>query len=154
MAGFGSGIDIDEKQLDQLRTKYSRPREEILAEVQANPQPGSNPAAAALSDANSRLNDITMCSQCQAQGVVKKQYGFRVIDEQCESCGGEGIIRRGQSKPASEELREKVKRVEALIAEAEDLDELERLEAALQQRSLKALNAVLKLPPNDEGQLV
>ena len=45
---------------------------------------------------------------------------------------------------ASEELQEKVARVEALIADADSLEELERYEAALKKRTLKALNEVLE----------
>ena len=62
----------------------------------------------------------------------------------CENCNGEGCFVRGEGKKASMELKEKMRKVEALIAEASDLEELERLEAALQKKSIKDLDAILK----------
>ena len=41
-------------------------------------------------------------------------------------------------------MKEKVKQVESLIAEAADIEELERLEAALQKKSVKELDVILK----------
>jgi len=140
-------MDVD---IEALRAKYSRPREVLLAEARAKEARDGTPlqAAAGLRAdkvANlDKLNEIVMCQACQALGTVKKQYGFRVLDEECGTCGGEGIIRKGQSKLASEELCEKVKRVEALVAAATDLEELERLEAALNERTLSSLDAVLR----------
>lgn len=140
--------------MESLRAKYSQPREALRAQVNSAPQSSGHNVSAAQSAAmasietSQRLNDIHMCQQCQAFGVIKVQYGYRVIDEQCPACGGEGIVRAGQGKPASDELKEKVAQVEALIEQVEDLDELERLEEALTKRSLKALNAVLK--PSDK----
>ena len=90
-----------------------------------------------------RLSDIVMCQACQALGLFKKHYGYRVIDEECQTCGGEGVLRKGQAKYASDELKQKVKRVEAMVDECDDIDELERLEAALNKRTLAALDAVL-----------
>ena len=39
-----------------------------------------------------QLSNVKMCVVCQAQGTVKRQYGFRVMDEQCENCNGEGSV--------------------------------------------------------------
>ena len=47
------------------------------------------------------------------------------------------------------ELKQKVRQVEAMVAASEDLDELERLEAALKKRTIAALDAVLKTAPPD-----
>ena len=62
-----------------------------------------------------------MCIMCQAQGTVKRQYGFRVMDEQCENCNGEGCI---ITRPPS--TADKIAKVEALIANATDLESLQR----------------------------
>ena len=127
-----------EVDMDALRKKYSRPREELVAEAKA--KYGDQPQEAKVSP----LNEVIMCMACQAHGTVKRQYGFRVIDEVCEQCDGEGCFIKGQGKKASGELRDKVRQVENLIAAAEDLDELERLEAALKKRTIPALDEVLK----------
>lgn len=120
---------------DALREKYSRPRDELRAEAAAKP--------VAPSSAMTEQSNVIMCQECQASGIIKRQYGYRVIDEQCDTCNGEGMIYRNGCGPAGEELIAKVKRVEELIAVADDLDELDRLEAALKERSLKALDAAL-----------
>ena len=144
------GAADGEIDMEALRAKYSRPRDELRAEL-ARAQPAVGGAAAPKGAMADRLNDLVMCSQCQALGIVKRQYGFRVIDEQCEGCDGEGVIRKGLGKLASAELREKVQKVEALIADCEDLDELERLEAALTKKTLKALDEVLNARSGSAG---
>ena len=143
MIGTDDNVDMD-----ALRAKYSRPREQLLAEQrtrEAQQSMMAPPATApGVQQAYDRLADIVMCAQCQANGTLKKQYGFRVMDEVCDQCDGEGVIRKGQAKFASAELKQKVKQVEALVETCEDLDELDRLEAALQKRTIDALNAVLR----------
>ena len=52
----------------------------------------------------SPLNEVIMCMACQAHGTVKRQYGFRVIDEVCEQCDGEGCFIKGQGKKALENI--------------------------------------------------
>ena len=69
-----------------------------------------------------------MCAVCQAHGTVKKQYGYRVIDEQCDECDGEGVVPVKQA-PVSNEPD--IARLTRLIAECDSLDELEGLEAQL-----------------------
>jgi hypothetical protein len=72
-------MDVD---MEALRAKYSRPREQLVAEAQA--KYGSNPAGyvAQQRAAESKgLKEVVICPGCQAQGTVKRQYGFRVIDE-------------------------------------------------------------------------
>ena len=59
------------------------------------------------------------------------------------ACDGEGVLRKGQAKLASDELKRKVKMVEAMIADVDDLAELEHLEAALTKRTVAALDEVL-----------
>lgn len=134
--------DID---MEALKRKYSRPREELLAEARMREARGETPLSSAAGNkaASDKLSEIVMCQACQAQGIVKKQYGYRVIDETCEVCDGEGVIRKNKPKPASEELCEKVRKVEALVEEVAELHQLERLEAALQERTIGALDAVL-----------
>ena len=62
-------------------------------------------------------------------------------------CDGEGVIRKGLAKYASDELKQKVRAVEELVAACEDLDTLERLEDALKKRTVAALDAVLPPAP-------
>jgi len=106
--------------------------------------PPAKPASAADYD---KLADVKICQACDAQGVVKVQYGYRVMDQVCEQCDGEGCIIRGGAKNtveetatggviASEETAEKVRQIEQMIEETGDLDELERLEAALRSGKL------------------
>jgi len=133
--------NADDINTEALRSKYSQPREQLRTQVSVQASDG---AVSFDPEAEKRLNEIIMCQACQAHGVVKRQYEFRVIDETCEVCGGEGVLKKGMSKDASEELKEKVKRVEDLVANAADLDELERLEAALRTHTIDALDAVLK----------
>ena len=64
---------------DRLRAKWSNLQE--AAGV---------PASAAKDQVQQRsglekLNSVKMCMQCQAQGMVKRQYGHRVMDEMCEA---------------------------------------------------------------------
>jgi len=134
-SSFHSDIDIE-----ALRKKYSRPRHELEAEAKAK----YGNRGDVLSQQEAKMTEVTMCPQCQAAGTIKKQYGFRVIDEVCPNCDGEGCFVKGRGKKASAELKDKVKAVEALVAECEDLDELEKLEAALTKNSMEALDAVLK----------
>ena len=129
--GHGAGGD-DMVDMDALRAKYSRPREVLLAEArqaqaQSGLSSGKQEGMAAIAASYDKLQDIVMCQACQALGTVKKQYGYRVIDEQCSMCEGEGVIRKGHAKLASEELKKKVRQVEAMVDECDDLDELERL---------------------------
>lgn len=140
---------IDDVDMEKLRAKYSRPREQLIAEANAKGYANAEPNKAfGQSDA---LADIIMCQACAAQGTVKKQYGYRVIDEQCETCAGEGVVKKGLAKKASDELKAKCKRVNALVEACEDLDELEKLEAALSKKTAVALDEVLaayeKTPP-------
>ena len=144
--GHGAG-GVDDVDMEALRSKYSRPREVVAAEAaqkQTTALGGSASDAKAMAEAYDKLSDIVMCQGCQALGTVKKQYGYRVIDEECNLCDGEGVVRKGQAKYASAELKQKVRQVEALVASSEDLDELERLESALKKRTIAALDAVLK----------
>jgi hypothetical protein len=138
MAVDGSADNID---IDELRKKYSRPRDELRAEAANTCIPELKPEVKQALNAELK-HPIIMCQQCQAHGIIKKQYGYRVIDEQCDKCGGEGVIVM-KPKLASEELQEKAARVEAMIDEAESLEELERLEAALKERTISALDSVL-----------
>ena len=131
--------------MEALRAKYSRPREQLVAEANSTMARGGGPKAAApFGGQSDALADIIMCQACGAMGTVKKQYGFRVMDEQCEKCNGEGVIKKGLAKTASQALKDKVRKVEEMIATADDLVELERLEAALQKKTEAALDEVIK----------
>lgn len=70
------------------------------------------------------LSHIKMCAVCQAHGIVKKQYGYRVIDEECEECGGEGVVPVMQMAISAEVSIERLTR---RIAECDSLDKLEQL---------------------------
>lgn len=130
------GLGPDDVDMEALRKKYSRPREELMKEVNAK--------CGVDSSMEKNMTQIIMCQACQAHGTVKKQYGFRVLEEVCEQCDGEGCLIKGQGKKASAELKEKARQVEDLIEACEDLDELEKLEEALKQRTHQALDKVLK----------
>ena len=111
--GHGNAGGIEGVDMDALRAKYSRPREELAAEQRAkdaaNPVRNASGRSEATQAAYDRLSDIVMCQACQALGIVKKHYGYRVIDEECQTCGGEGVLRKGQAKYASDELKQKVR---------------------------------------------
>lgn len=131
---MGETIDVE-----ALRAKYSGDRKQLRTEYDHSlAQKKSNSASRDIGMGQALPNPVLMCQACQALGIVKKQYGYRVMDEQCERCGGEGVITQ-KPKPANEELQEKIKRVEALIEASDDLNELEQLEAALKERTLTAL---------------
>lgn len=130
-----SRSDID---IEKLRKKYSRPRADLQAEASRDVRRD------VLSSSEQKMTEVTMCQACQAHGTVQRQYGFRVLTEVCEQCNGEGCFIKGQGKLASMELKEKVAKVEELIAACEDIDELEELEAALKDKSMVKLDAVLK----------
>lgn len=137
------GDDVD---LDALRAKYSRPKEQLRAEAEAQYKKyaGSSGQDAVDALGGTELKvPVIMCQQCQAHGVVKRQYGYRVIDEVCEVCDGEGMVIRGKGKMASDELCAKIRRVEKLISESDDLDELDRLESALRERSIVSLDRAI-----------
>jgi colicin import membrane protein len=70
----------------------------------------------------------------------------------CEECNGDGTLVKGKGKRATAELRDKVKQVEKLIETVEDLDELERLEAALKKRTLASLDEVLSAARKAEAE--
>jgi len=133
-------LDRSDIDIEKLRQKYSRPRSELQAEAQAKYGDGGD----IFSKHEDNMTQVIMCQACQAHGTVKRQYGYRVLDEVCENCNGEGCFVQGQGKKASLELKESVKKVEELIANCEDLEELEKLEEALKQRTPAAIEAVLK----------
>ena len=144
---------VEARQLsdEELRAKWSRPREEIEADLKRNP-PQPNKALAAANE----LPSMRICPDCQAHGVRKVQYGFRVMDEVCERCGGEGVLAppkpepeldddgaEPEPPPLDDEAAAKVAQVEALVAKATSLDELERLEAALRSGNLDSVLGVV-----------
>ncbi|KAL1524292.1 hypothetical protein AB1Y20_019195 [Prymnesium parvum] len=129
--------------VEALRSKYSGDRDQLRAEYDAAVSKKAASKAGRGTGAGPELpNPVLMCHACQAHGIVKKQYGYRVMDETCDRCGGEGMIIQ-KPRPASEELKAKMARVEALIGEADSLEELERLEAALKERTIEALESAL-----------
>ena len=130
-----SRSDID---IEKLRKKYSRPRADLQAEASRDVRRD------VLSSSEQKMTEVTMCQACQAHGTVQRQYGFRVLTEVCDQCNGEGCFIKGQGKLASMELKEKVAKVEELIAACEDIDELEELETALKDKTMVKLDAVLK----------
>ena len=71
----------DDVDMEALRQKYSRPREQIVAEANAKYGGGAGASEAFQAATEAKMTDVIMCSQCQAHGTIKKQYGFRVLDE-------------------------------------------------------------------------
>eukprot|EP00304_Pavlova_gyrans_P007455 CAMPEP_0206039282 /NCGR_PEP_ID=MMETSP1466-20131121/4656_1 /ASSEMBLY_ACC=CAM_ASM_001126 /TAXON_ID=44452 /ORGANISM="Pavlova gyrans, Strain CCMP608" /LENGTH=132 /DNA_ID=CAMNT_0053413915 /DNA_START=29 /DNA_END=427 /DNA_ORIENTATION=- len=115
---------------DSLRAKYAQPgyRERVAEEL------AQHKTAPQKSEGGDALSRIRICGACQAMGYVKREYNFRVLTEQCEECQGEGLL--GTKKP-SEALaedharRQRITDLEAAIAGADSLEELDRLEAEL-----------------------
>ena len=74
--GHGNAGGIEGVDMDALRAKYSRPREELAAEQRAkdaaNPVRNASGRSEATQAAYDRLSDIVMCQACQAR-VVKAQ---------------------------------------------------------------------------------
>ena len=116
---------------EELKAKWSRPRAEIEADLARNP-PAPNSALQAAQE----LPSVRICPDCQAHGVRKVQYGYRVMDQVCETCKGEGVLVNGKpiehagvdadSDPGNR--RRRLERLIELIERCDDLDELERLE--------------------------
>ncbi|KAG8465149.1 hypothetical protein KFE25_012512 [Diacronema lutheri] len=118
---------------DDLLAKYSRPGAMAQLAVEQAGVPRHN------SVAEDKLSKIRICGTCQAMGHVTKQYGYRVLQERCTECDGEGLI--GAKQPtdalsAEHARKQRITQLEAAIREAESLEALEQLEA-----ELLALNA-------------
>ena len=122
---------VAENQMDEearLRAKWSRPD----AVEQAQKDQAQIPAYSKQQQVQlDKLASVKICVQCQAQGIIKRQYGHRVMDEVCAACDGEGCI---TTKPLT--TAEKIAKVEALIANAQDLESLQRYEDALRSGEL------------------
>merc|ERR1719152_645440 len=129
-ATSGAAGDID---VEALRRKYSQPREVLQAQMKGK---GTSPETSLPASVTGELPvPVHICRHCQAAGIVKKQYGFRVIDEQCEACQGEGVIVH-RPKPATADFVAKIEKVEELVQHASSLSELDELEAALRSGNL------------------
>lgn len=118
---------------EQIHAKWADPRHRETART------STIPASSAPSSAYDKLADVKICAACQAQGIIKVQYGYRVMDQVCEQCDGEGCIHPKQKK--RDEVRkmttaEKVERVQKLIQDADSLADLDRYEAALRSGML------------------
>eukprot|EP00320_Phaeocystis_rex_P021361 CAMPEP_0119081958 /NCGR_PEP_ID=MMETSP1178-20130426/119102_1 /TAXON_ID=33656 /ORGANISM="unid sp, Strain CCMP2000" /LENGTH=141 /DNA_ID=CAMNT_0007064697 /DNA_START=32 /DNA_END=457 /DNA_ORIENTATION=- len=126
-------MDERAEEEDRLRAKWSKPRAAATEQGSANePTPAvSKDQRARINAGLDKLNSVKMCMQCQAQGIVKRQYGHRVMDEVCGACDGEGCI---VTRPPS--TAEKIARVEALVAGATNLECLQRYEDALRTGNL------------------
>ena len=110
---------------DELREKYSRPQ--------------ALPVAPRASE-TSTLDSVKICPTCQAQGLIKQQYGYRVMDLVCPTCDGEGCIVSGRQKRAAATERQ---RLEAAINSCTDLDVLDKLEAAMRSNDPALVEGVL-----------
>ena len=129
---------------EELKAKWSRPRAEIEADLARNP-PAPNSALQAAQE----LPSVRICPDCQAHGVRKVQYGYRVMDEVCDRCEGDGYLKPPKPEAEDEDAdAAKVAQIEALIADASSLDELDRLEAALKSRDYDSVLA--PSPPLEE----
>ena len=128
--------DAADLDFEKLRAKYNAPgyKEKLLSDAAAEQSAPAKPAARAP-DA---ISQIRICQTCNALGYVTKSYHFRVLQEGCTTCGGEGLI--GTKKPSADltsehMLKQRITQLEAAIAAAESLEELEALESEL--RSLR-----------------
>ena len=75
--------DID---VDALRAKYAGDRNNLRAEYDAAVDLKKKSSAPSPMDSvtgGDKLNSVVMCQACQAHGYIKKQYGYRVMTEQC-----------------------------------------------------------------------
>ena len=89
-----------------------------------------------LKAGRSPLDAMKMCATCQAHGIVKVQYGYRVMDQVCETCKGEGVLVNGKpiehagvdADSDAGNRRRRLERLIELIEKCDDLDELQRLE--------------------------
>mmetsp|Transcript_75520 Transcript_75520/g.125927 ORF Transcript_75520/g.125927 Transcript_75520/m.125927 type:complete len:144 (+) Transcript_75520:40-471(+) len=136
---------------EELRSKWSDPA--IKQAEAAKPKPFKQLS----SGSEDKLSRVKICFACQAQGIIKVQNGYRVMDVVCEKCGGDGCITTPPSsgtdsgsnacegvgdaaiKPTS--IAEKMAQVERLIEQADDLNDLEKLEAALRSGNIDAVLA-------------
>lgn len=83
-------------------------------------------------------------------GYVTKQYGFRVLQEKCTACDGEGLL--GTKEPADEltvehKRKQRITQIEAAIKQADSLEELETLEAELLRLMAPATGVASELAP-------
>ena len=125
----------DDRQLTEearLREKWSNPQAAGSTTAQATPGAGKDQLQQRLDQ--SKLTNVKICQACQALGTIKRVYEFRVMEEVCEACNGEGCI---INKPLT--TVEKIAKVEALIASATDLESLQRYEDALRSGKLDAV---------------
>merc|ERR1711948_1863 len=134
---------------DELRAKWSDPA--VRQQEASKPKPTDTVS----SDTEDKLSRVKICSACQAQGIIKVQSGYRVLDVVCEKCEGEGCIitpppggtdsRADKNAGTANAIKhnstaEKIGRIEQLIEQAEDLDVLEKLEAALRSGNLSMVD--------------
>ncbi|KAJ1635114.1 hypothetical protein T492DRAFT_969192 [Pavlovales sp. CCMP2436] len=128
--------------LEQLRAKYAQPG---IREQLAKEQAGALRAGGAVDAAGEdKLSKIRICMRCQAMGTVTKQYGYRVMQETCTDCNGEGML--GMRQPAPEltgehARKQRITQLEASIASVDSLDELNELEVEL--RKLQPLGVAI-----------
>mmetsp|Transcript_13015 Transcript_13015/g.33919 ORF Transcript_13015/g.33919 Transcript_13015/m.33919 type:complete len:128 (+) Transcript_13015:118-501(+) len=119
-------VSESEVDVDALRAKYSQPgyREQLVKEGLGSGTGGSTV----------ELSKIRICQRCQATGYVQREYNYRVLQEQCPDCGGEGLL--GTNQPSDEITRDAARRqritqLEAAIASADTIEELDKLETEL-----------------------
>jgi DnaJ-class molecular chaperone len=125
-----TAVEVD-GEYDRLRAKYAEPgyHAQLRSKDSGNAAP-RQPGGAS----EDKLSKIRICGSCQAMGYVTKQYGYRVLQECCPECNGEGLL--GTTQPADATTadharRQRITQLEASIASADSLDELEKLEAEL-----------------------
>lgn len=126
-------VSEGEVDVEALRAKYSQPgyREQLVKEGVRTSGGAPN---AQHTPAEDKLSKIRICQRCQAMGYVKREYNYRVMQEQCPDCGGEGLL--GTKQPSQEVTddaarRRRITALEAAIATAESVEELDELEAEL-----------------------
>ena len=71
---------------DSLHNRWSATPEGVQPEYDAAVDLKKKSSAPSPMDSvtgGDKLNSVVMCQACQAHGYIKKQYGYRVMTEQC-----------------------------------------------------------------------
>jgi hypothetical protein len=142
-------MTASEPTTEELRAKWSQPKPML--------QDARRPdGAAAPGKVSEGLNRVKVCPGCHAQGTVKIQSGFRVMDQVCEMCGGEGCLVDGKRTvdPVEKAKREedaKLARVVSMLAEIEDVSVLDAVEAKLRAMDVDGALALVQSSSQSEA---
>lgn len=141
-------MTASEPTTEQLRAKWSQPKPMLEDARKVH-------GTAAAEKVSEGLDRVKVCPGCHAQGTIKTQSGFRVMDQVCEMCGGEGCLVDGKKpmdpvEKARKKEDEKLARVVSLLAEIEDVEVLDAVEAKL--RAMDVDGALALAQPSSQLQ--